>query len=91
MILMAYKTQFGHASFTNLYKHGIFTHGASGFFMSFQMALFSFVGIEMIGVTAGETKASSENNSKSYQCCTVKNFSILRWCISSNYVYYSLG
>ena len=27
MILMAYKTQFGHASFTNLYKHGIFTHG----------------------------------------------------------------
>ena len=25
-------------------------------FMSFQMALFSFVGIEMIGVTAGETK-----------------------------------
>ena len=33
-----------------------FTHGASGFFMSFQMALFSFVGIEMIGVTAGETK-----------------------------------
>ena len=56
MILMAYKTQFGHASFTNLYKHGIFTHGASGFFMSFQMALFSFVGIEMIGVTAGETK-----------------------------------
>ena len=56
MILMAYKTQFGHASCTNLYKHCIFTHGASGFFMSFQMALFSFVGIEMIGVTAGETK-----------------------------------
>ena len=24
--------------------------------MSFQMALFSFVGIELIGVTAGETK-----------------------------------
>ena len=43
MILMAYKTQFGHASFTNLYKHGIFTHGASGFFMSFQMALFSLL------------------------------------------------
>ena len=56
MILFAYKTQFGHASLTNLYKHGIFTNGTSGFFMSFQMALFSFVGIEMIGVTAGETK-----------------------------------
>ena len=89
MILMAYKTQFGHASFTNLYKHGIFTHGASGFFMSFQMALFSFVGIEMIGVTAGETKDPQKTIPKAINA--VKNFSILRWCISSNYVYYSLG
>ncbi len=56
MILFAYKTQFGHASLTNLYSHGIFPKGASGFFLSFQMAVFSFVGIEMIGVTAGETK-----------------------------------
>ncbi|MBP3033648.1 amino acid permease [Staphylococcus warneri] len=56
MILFAYKTQFGHASLTNLYNHAIFPKGASGFFMSFQMAVFSFVGIEMIGVTAGETK-----------------------------------
>ena len=56
MILFAFKTQFGHTSLTNLYNHGIFPKGASGFFMSFQMALFSFVGIEMIGVTAGETK-----------------------------------
>lgn len=56
MILFAYKTQFGAASLTNLYNHGIFPKGASGFFMSFQMAVFSFVGIEMIGVTAGETK-----------------------------------
>ncbi|SKR87616.1 amino acid permease-associated region [Mycobacteroides abscessus subsp. abscessus] len=56
MILFAYKTQFGHASLTNLYNHDIFPKGASGFFMSFQMAVFSFVGIEMIGVTAGETK-----------------------------------
>ena len=27
-----------------------------GFFMSFQMAIFSFIGIELIGITAGETK-----------------------------------
>lgn len=32
MILFAYKTQFGHASFTNLYEHGVFPKGASGFF-----------------------------------------------------------
>ena len=56
MIIMAYDTQFGHTSLTNLYQHGIFPKGISGFLMSFQMALFSFVGIELIGVTAGETK-----------------------------------
>ncbi|MCG7338466.1 amino acid permease [Staphylococcus sp. ACRSN] len=56
MIIMAYKTQFGHASLTNLYNNGVFPKGVSGFVMSFQMALFSFVGIELIGVTAGETK-----------------------------------
>ncbi len=27
MILFAFKTQFGHASFTNLYEHGIFAKG----------------------------------------------------------------
>ncbi|RBA02804.1 amino acid permease [Staphylococcus arlettae] len=56
MIVMAYKTEFGHASLTNLYNNGIFPKGISGFMMSFQMAVFSFVGIELIGVTAGETK-----------------------------------
>ncbi|MEJ7493363.1 amino acid permease, partial [Staphylococcus lugdunensis] len=39
------------------YAHGgLFPNGAAGFFMSFQMAIFSFLGIEMIGITAGETK-----------------------------------
>ncbi|WP_432724568.1 amino acid permease [Staphylococcus equorum] len=56
MIIMAYDTQFGHASLSNLYTNGIFPKGINGFLMSFQMAVFSFVGIELIGVTAGETK-----------------------------------
>ncbi|WP_418128739.1 amino acid permease [Staphylococcus sp. HKU1] len=56
MIILGFKTQFGHASMTHLYDNGIFPKGISGFMMSFQMALFSFVGIELIGVTAGETK-----------------------------------
>ena len=57
MILFAFKTPFGNTSLTHLYQHGIFPKGASGFFMSFQMALFSFVGIEMIGVTAGDKRS----------------------------------
>lgn len=44
------------ASFTNLYKDDVFTNGSYGFLMSFQMAVYSFIGIELIGVTAGETK-----------------------------------
>ena len=57
LIVMAYKTPCGTASLSNIYSHGgIFPNGISGFLMSFQMAIFSFFGIEMIGVTAGETK-----------------------------------
>ena len=34
----------------------MFPHGTFGFLMSFQIAVYSFIGIELIGVTAGETK-----------------------------------
>lgn len=57
MIVFAMKTQYGPATVTNIWKEGgFFPNGASGFFMSFQMAIFSFIGIELIGITAGETK-----------------------------------
>ncbi|MCD8919860.1 amino acid permease [Staphylococcus gallinarum] len=55
-IILGFKTNHSTASFTNLYNNGVFTHGAYGFLMSFQMAVYSFIGIELIGVTAGETK-----------------------------------
>ncbi|MEK4070444.1 amino acid permease [Staphylococcus sp. FSL C8-0035] len=57
LIFLSFKTHYGHASFTNLVKHGgMFPHGPFGFLMSFQIAVYSFIGIELIGVTAGETK-----------------------------------
>lgn len=41
----------------NLANHGgFFPTGGMGFLMSFQMVAFAFVGIEMVGITAGETK-----------------------------------
>lgn len=55
-IILGLKTNNSTASFSNLYDNGVFTHGAYGFLMSFQMAVYSFIGIELIGVTAGETK-----------------------------------
>ena len=57
MIFFSFKTSYGHASFSNLVNHGgIFPNGPAGFLMSFQIAVYSFIGIELIGVTAGETK-----------------------------------
>ncbi len=57
MILFAFKTQFGHAS-SQIYMNTAYSLKVflDSFYVFFQMALFSFVGIEMIGVTAGETK-----------------------------------
>lgn len=47
----------GRASFANLVNYGgFFPKGMKGFFMSFQMVVFAFVGIEMVGLTAGESK-----------------------------------
>ncbi|GEP84437.1 putative amino acid permease [Staphylococcus piscifermentans] len=57
LIFFSFKTDHGTASFSNLVTHGgLFPHGAFGFLMAFQMAIYSFIGIELIGVTAGETK-----------------------------------
>lgn len=45
------------ASFANLYQDGgFFPHGFSGFILSFQLAVFSFTGVELVGLTAGETQ-----------------------------------
>lgn len=58
MVLVSYKVEGGHvASFANLYQDGgFFPRGISGFVLSFQLAVFSFTGVEMVGLTAGETK-----------------------------------
>lgn len=41
----------------HLWQHGgFFPHGAGGMIMALSMVLFSYVGIEVIGVTAGEAK-----------------------------------
>lgn len=57
LIIIQFKTPFGHASLSHLWSHGgWFPNGVNGFLLSFQMAVFSFVGIELIGVTAGEAQ-----------------------------------
>jgi amino acid transporter, AAT family len=56
LVVINYKTPVGHANLSNLIGNRIFAHGISGFLLSFQMVIFSFAGIEMIGMTASETQ-----------------------------------
>ncbi|MGZ4159258.1 MAG: alanine permease AlaP [Neobacillus sp.] len=49
----------------NLWNHGgLFPHGIKGVLMSLQMVMFAYLGIEMIGVTAGEVKNPEKTLSK---------------------------
>lgn len=56
-IFTGYPTSVGVASFSNLWSHGgWFPQGVNGFIQSFQMVVFAFAGIELVGLTAGETE-----------------------------------
>ena len=56
LLLFHSKVDGNTVSLTNLVSHGgFFPKGIWGFFMSFQMVVFAFVGIEIVGLTAGET------------------------------------
>ncbi|MEN6414883.1 MAG: amino acid permease [Veillonellales bacterium] len=57
MIIKGFSTDAGASSFANLWSNGgWFPNGVSGFILSFQMVVFAFTGIELVGLTAGETK-----------------------------------
>lgn len=57
MIFTGFTSSVGTASFSNLWSHGgMFPNGAFGFILSFQMVVFAFAGIELVGLTAGETE-----------------------------------
>lgn len=63
VLLIAYllftgrKTTFGPVAFANLEDHGgFFARGSKGFLQGFQMVIFSFIGVELIGLTAAEAQ-----------------------------------
>lgn len=62
MIITGIKTDSGTASVSNLWTHGgFFPNGLEGFLLAFQMVVFAFVGVELIGVAAAETKDPKKN------------------------------
>ncbi|MFJ7849147.1 amino acid permease [Peribacillus sp. NPDC046944] len=62
LLIIGFQTDTGTVSLNNLWSHGgMFPNGASGFLLSLQLVVFSFVGVEIIGVTAAETANPKKN------------------------------
>lgn len=59
----------GHpVGITNLWRHGGFLpNGISGLLLSLQMVMFAYLGIEMIGLTAGEAQNPQETLPKAFR------------------------
>src|SRR5690606_8673138 len=61
------------ASFTHLWSHGgIFPTGVTGFLAGFQIAIFAFVGVELVGTTAAETKDPERNLPKAVNSIPIR-------------------
>jgi D-serine/D-alanine/glycine transporter len=62
MIVMGLQTSTGTVSVRNLWEHGgLFPNGITGFLLSFQMVVFAFSGVELVGVSAAETANPQKN------------------------------
>ena len=63
MVLNHFQSPNGTASsFSNIWAHGgMFPQGGNGFLAGFQIALFAFVGVELLGTMAAETKDPEKN------------------------------
>lgn len=87
MIAMHFKSPTGvEASFAHLWNDGgWFPKGISGFFAGFQIAVFAFVGIELVGTTAAETKIGKIAAARD-QLNTDPYHHVLRLCADCHYV-----
>lgn len=57
IILFGVTAMGGSASFSNLWSHGgFFPKGLGGPFLALQIVMFAFLGVELLGVTAGEAQ-----------------------------------
>lgn len=62
MIFTGFQSPAGTASFTNLWSHGgFFPKEFMGFVAGFQIAVFAFAGMELVGTAAAETKNPERN------------------------------
>lgn len=62
MLVTGFQTSSGTVSVENLWAHGgLYPNGVTGFLMAFQMVVFAFVGVELVGVSAAETANPQKN------------------------------
>lgn len=62
LLVMGFKTDAGSVTIRNLWEHGgVFPNGVKGFLFSFQMVVFAYVGVELVGVSAAETSNPEKN------------------------------
>lgn len=62
LLMAGFKTDSGAVTIQNLWEHGgVFPNGISGFLLSFQMVVFAYVGVELVGVSAAETSNPQKN------------------------------
>ncbi|WP_332645336.1 amino acid permease [Lysinibacillus sp. 54212] len=62
MLITGFQTSAGPVSLENLWAHGgFFPNGIGGFLLAFQMVVFAFVGVELVGISAAETANPTKN------------------------------
>ncbi|MBT1001607.1 D-serine/D-alanine/glycine transporter [Paenarthrobacter sp. DKR-5] len=73
MIFTGFRSGAGTAGFANLWSHGgFFPKEFMGFVAGFQIAVFAFVGIELVGTTAAEAKDPEKNLPKAINSIPVR-------------------
>ena len=74
LVAWGFRSPTGHqASLANLWNDGgFFPKGLGGFFAGFQIAVFAFVGIELVGTTAAETADPQRNLPKAINSIPVR-------------------
>ena len=74
MVMTGFTNEAGTvAQFSNLWAHGgMFPTGFSGFLAGFQIAIFAFVGVELVGTTAAETHDPKRNLPKAINSIPIR-------------------
>ncbi|MHA3055017.1 amino acid permease [Acinetobacter sp. ANC 4633] len=74
MVFTGYHSSNGDvAALSNIWSHGgIFPKGVEGFLAGFQIAIFAFVGVELVGTSAAETKDPHINLPKAVNAIPVR-------------------